>query len=361
MVAMRALAIAIVCLFATTGFLDDASGAGPVGQIERDIREAGGAVAFRYRFQDASGQTHQLSFRLPAGAYRAARHGLERPDDDAVKRRFRDRMAERVARSRTEWQTALTARLEVLADTLPDGVTLSHSFEDGKLSWSLNGKGVTRDRLNELGRQMSQRISQASRRLEASKQREVRSYAERLREDMYRELAFTRDPGLGNDLLRPDYRKVASRSAALMRPLADAIAQQAGGDRRARIELALAFLQGIPYDRLTDRDASNGIGFAVPAQMLHLNRGDCDSKATMLAMLMDHLAPAVENAILLLPGHAILAAALPVRAGDRTMKLDGRTYVLMEPAGPAVLPVGRIGDDSRRLLRDDRVLSVVRM
>jgi hypothetical protein len=335
--------------------------AATAGELVREVSAAGDKVAFRYRFHDAGDRARELQFALPARAYEEARQGLERPDSAAAERRFRERMEERVARGRAQWQDALAARIDVLAETLPEGVSLSYEFEDGKLRWSLAGHGLSQARLDELGRALGQRIRAASRRLEAQKQQEVRREGEELREAIYGDLAFTRHPGLGEDLLRPDYRVIARRAGDLMRPVADAIAARAGGDRRARIALALAFLQSIPYDELTDRNAANGIGFAVPAQMLHLNRGDCDSKATAMAALMAHLAPSVDTAILLLPGHAVLAAALPPQGGDRTVELDGETYVLMEPAGPAVLPVGRVGDDSRRLLDDDRVLSVVRM
>jgi hypothetical protein len=74
---------------------------------------------------------------------------------------------------------------------------------------------------------------------------------------------------------------------------------------------------------------------------------------------MRTLAPEVETAIVLLPGHAVLAADLPVQPGDRTLSLDGQRFVLMEPAGPARIPLGQVSDSSRRLLSEQGVTSLV--
>jgi hypothetical protein len=74
---------------------------------------------------------------------------------------------------------------------------------------------------------------------------------------------------------------------------------------------------------------------------------------------MRTLAPGTASAIVLLPGHAVLAADLEPRPGDRTVELDGQRFVLMEPAGPARIPLGRIGDTSRKLLTEQGIDSLV--
>lgn len=331
------------------------------GQIAREVSARGSRIEFRFRFQDARQVTRSLSFALPAKAYAAARKGLARPDGQAAERRLHQRVEDYVSRSRRAWREALGARLEVLAETVPEGVRLIYGFEDGRLQWQVEGRGLERRRLDAVAQRLQRRIRQASRRLLARERRRVTAFAEQARDAVYRDLAYTRDPGLGADVLRPDYRRIARNAANYLEPLARAIAARSAPAARARIGLALAFLQTIPYDRLDDRNLANGTGFAVPAQLLHLNRGDCDSKATALAALLEHLAPAHDTAMILLPGHAVLGIDLPPRPGERTIEVNGRSYVLMEPAGPAVLPIGRVSRASRRLLADGQVLSVVAM
>ena len=50
--------------------------------------------------------------------------------------------------------------------------------------------------------------------------------------------------------------------------------------------------------------------------------------------------------LVLLPDHALLGIALTPRKGERTIKADGKTYVLIEPTGPALYEVGEIAPTS---------------
>ena len=51
-----------------------------------------------------------------------------------------------------------------------------------------------------------------------------------------------------------------------------------------------------------------------------------------------------------MPGHALLAVEMPAQPGDTTIRQGGRLYVALEPAGPAVLPVGHVGLTSAKYL-----------
>jgi len=352
---MRRLAAAVLVLLI--------AGAAPPGaaeQLAHEVRSSGGAVAFIVRFKDAERRERLLQFALPAQRYAEARQGLTPVDSPEIQRRMNAPIETFIANTRVAWRQAMADRLQALAGTLPDGIRLDWSFQGRELSWSLKGRGVDRATLERHGARLARHLKRASRRINDRRQGELNGYAKRVRAEVLSELKYVRDPGLGSRL-RPDYAGLAQAQADLLRPLAAEIETRADGGVRARVALALAFLQTIPYDELQARGAADGTGFAVPAQLLHLNRGDCDSKATALAALMKHLAPDVRTAVVLLPGHAVLAADLPLQPGDRALELDGERLLLMEPAGPAVFRPGRVSPDSRQRIDAGEVLSVVWM
>jgi len=339
--------------------LPDADADGATGQHARTRELADDTVRFEYRFRDAGGVRHAVSFALPAATYAEARRGLKPLQSDAVTARL-DRSVQRYAEGSSQtWRQGMRDRLDALKGTLPEPIQLSYSFEGRQLSWSLKGRGVSQAELEQAGRRLERQIERASARLKQQQRRDVRAYAQSVRAELLDELNYVRDSDLGG-LVRPDYAELAKAQAELLRPMARAVAEAAGtGDTRRQVAVALALMQAIPYDALRTRGATDGTGFAVPAELLHVNKGDCDSKATALAALMRTLAPDTATAIVLLPGHAALAADLPPEPGDRTLELDGRRFVLMEPAGPARIPLGQISDTSRGLLRAQGVASLV--
>ncbi len=122
---------------------------------------------------------------------------------------------------------------------------------------------------------------------------------------------------------------------------------------RARIALALAFFQEVPYAVLEDKDRRGG-DFLPAAALLAQNRGDCDSKAVALAAVLRTYAPSRKLVVVTMPEHAILAADVPAESGDQTIRAQGRQYVALEAAGPALAPVGRVSPHSAKYLRDGR-------
>jgi hypothetical protein len=364
---LSALALGLLlagCAPTGAGSSRDAQAAGPAGgasdgRAARSVEAAGDRVRFDYRFRDAGGLSHAVSFALPADAYAEARQGLRPLRSRAVTKRL-DRSVQRYADdSRRTWRSGMKARLEALQGTLPEAIHLTYELDGAELSWSLRGRGVTRAELRRTAGRLERQIQRASARLKQQQRRDVRAYADSVRAELLDSLNYVRDAELGG-LIRPDYAALAQSQADLLAPMARALAEAAGtADVRRQVGLALALLQAIPYDELRSRGATDGTGFAVPAELLHVNRGDCDSKATALAALMRTLAPDVATAIVLLPGHAVLAADLPPEPGDRTLELDGKRFVLMEPAGPARIPLGEVGDTSRRLLTEQGVDSLV--
>ena len=50
----------------------------------------------------------------------------------------------------------------------------------------------------------------------------------------------------------------------------------------------LDFIQAIPYQLLDSQSGRSGKGFLSPRQVLEQNRGDCDSKVTLMAAMLVH-------------------------------------------------------------------------
>jgi hypothetical protein len=101
--------------------------------------------------------------------------------------------------------------------------------------------------------------------------------------------------------------------------------------------------------RLEDTSRQGGDFLPAPA-LLAQNRGDCDSKSVALAAVLRSYVPSRTLAVVTMPGHAVLAVDLPPEGGERTIRTAGRPLVVLEAAGPHLLPVGEIGSDTERLL-----------
>ncbi|MGE5155246.1 MAG: hypothetical protein ACM3ST_14695 [Bdellovibrio bacteriovorus] len=183
----------------------------------------------------------------------------------------------------------------------------------------------------------------------AAIQEQTRDFAERfIRERLYTLSA--------DGILRPDYARIARLAVDDLASVAPAMRRWTRGmDRRKALGHLLLFVQSIPYDRLDDRKTD--VGFLVPPLVLAENRGDCDSKAVTFAALTHLLYPDLPIAMVLLPRHAYLALGLPRAAGDQTLKHDKRVWILAEPAGPGLLPLGRLAAES--LAQRDSIEAVV--
>ena len=332
-------------------------GAAAAGQLERDVVRTGDGVRYTVVFRDARDRRQRLHFTFPVERYAEGKRGLPPVRSEDVRERINEPVQAYVAERRTKWRDALRRRLDKLDRRLPEHIAIRYSFGADGLSWSLKSRRASKAELEDIAARIEDRIEAVSDRILDGAEADIERYAEQVRDNVYNDLYYVRDREL--DVLRVDYRRVAQQAAPRLAPLARAIAQRAGSGARERLALALAFLQTIPYDRLTGRDAAEGTGFATPLEMLHHNRGDCDSKATALAALMRRLAPEVRTAMVLLPGHAVLAADVATREGDRVIRLRGDKFVLMEPAGPARIPVGTVADSSLAAFNDREIQSIV--
>ena len=145
----------------------------------------------------------------------------------------------------------------------------------------------------------------------------------------------------------PNHAQHAHRYAERVEPLALALGS---GElkRRAFAKRAVSFVQSIPYEQgRNGRDK----GFRLPLSVLARNKGDCDSKATLYLALMKAAHPSLDSVFVYIKGHAFVGLGLRPAAKDVTFRADGRTWVLVEPVGPALSPIGQGARRSERKAR----------
>ena len=177
-------------------------------------------------------------------------------------------------------------------------------------------------------------------------QEESRQLSGLLDENFQRE---GKDP-LGRTGIQPDYNRIIDISSSELGDVAEALLQAAGGEQtppRDLFNYLLAFVQAIPYQQLQSEDGRRGSGFLLPQQVLSNNRGDCDSKVTLLASLWRYLQPEIPLVLLFVPDHALLGVALPAQGAEETLTVAGGLWLLAEPTGPAELSAGELSAPSR--------------
>lgn len=160
-------------------------------------------------------------------------------------------------------------------------------------------------------------------------------------------------PDNGTLRITPDHIALAKRYTAPMGPVAAALKAQVapGADARAYLNAALHWLQTIPYNTLQDRATSNGAGYQTPYGLMLGNKGDCDTKATALLALLRAAYPTLPLAIIYIPDHAFVGVGLPKGPEDFGLSTQYGVYVLADPTGPGLAPLGQIDDETQAQLR----------
>jgi hypothetical protein len=155
---------------------------------------------------------------------------------------------------------------------------------------------------------------------------------------------------LGQEAVKPDHLRYILENTAALLPIAQAVYDKlpSNSETRAYVNLVLSWVQSIPYNELKNRITSNGAGYLPPLSVVANNQGDCDSKTVLMASLIRSLIPDVKMTMVYLPNHALLGIVLPFRTNEQTIEIDGMDYLLMEPTGPAKIPLGEIANSSAR-------------
>lgn len=149
----------------------------------------------------------------------------------------------------------------------------------------------------------------------------------------------------------PDHLYYINASLPAFTSLASDLRQRfTGPDPRPLIEYLLPWVQSLPYVAMANRFANPTLEFRPPLSVLQQHGGDCDSKATLLATILRAVHPDLPLAMVYLPEHAMLAIQLPHASGERYVNLQGRRMLLVDVVGPAMLPIGSVGERSGTLL-----------
>ncbi|MFT4939141.1 MAG: hypothetical protein ACI88A_002175 [Paraglaciecola sp.] len=159
--------------------------------------------------------------------------------------------------------------------------------------------------------------------------------------------AYFKTP-FGQQGFKPDHLRYIDKNKQELLPVATAIFEMLSTDSNPvqYVNLILSWVQNIPYNALENRLESNGAGYLPPLSVIANNQGDCDSKTTLTATIIRALLPDAKMVMVYLPKHALLGLSLPQQLKKDTFLVEGIDYLLMEPTGPASLPLGEIGTTS---------------
>ncbi|HVK65234.1 MAG TPA: hypothetical protein VM694_12205 [Polyangium sp.] len=192
--------------------------------------------------------------------------------------------------------------------------------------------------------------------LSADEQRDVdaahRELAQRLKYQDAGDGAFKWVPPPGCDAsMQCIFESLAERSKPDVDPLAarfKARIHEAKLGTLDAVELLTSFVQTIPYEIPKDRP----FGLMPPALVVSAKKGDCDSKALLLHMLLDSIG--VDSVLLNSNAHrhAMLGVAVPAQ-GEK-IRYQGREYVFVETTAKNA-PVGWI---SKELLKPNDWVAV---
>ncbi|WP_448546494.1 hypothetical protein [Thalassotalea fusca] len=155
----------------------------------------------------------------------------------------------------------------------------------------------------------------------------------------------------GEVAIKPDHVRIALDSSEDLKPLKSLVLESVTIKNIRKVtNYVLGFVQSIPYATLENRVTSSGAGFNPPLKLLWENKGDCDSKVTLTAALLRMLMPRIRIALIFIEGHALIGLGVPAVGDEFSISHDNHSFVLAEPTGPSLLPLGEIAGDSEQAI-----------
>lgn len=169
--------------------------------------------------------------------------------------------------------------------------------------------------------------------------------------------ALLRSRGLAmraGNVVEADMPVVVKRNIALMHPLALAFQQVAKERRYSEEDMVGAVVSmvqtSIRYKiPLSLERGLHTCGLLPPARSLLSGWGDCDTKTGVLASILGNWSQ-MRMVGIAVPGHYLMAIRRLPGKGDMFVRYKGLEYVLVEPAGPAWLEPGMVGQNTKTLL-----------
>jgi len=98
-------------------------------------------------------------------------------------------------------------------------------------------------------------------------------------------------------------------------------------------------------------------GVLPPPKSFVLGQGDCDTKTALLGSILYNW-PNLRLVGLAIPEHYLLGVHQIPAKGDVYVEYEGLAYIMVEAAGPAWLPPGRVGDFTQEYLASSRLFTV---
>jgi hypothetical protein len=165
----------------------------------------------------------------------------------------------------------------------------------------------------------------------------------------------------GNALVA-DIPAIARRNVKELHPFAQALGGRGGKqgyDSSEIIGAALSLVQtAFLYENvpmLVNGRQTGGI--YPPLETVALGKGDCDTKSALLAAILMNWSK-LKLVGVGVPDHYLMAVLRNPAKGDAFVEYGGLRYVLMEPAGPAWLPLGAVGPVTTALLDSGNAIAI---
>lgn len=151
-----------------------------------------------------------------------------------------------------------------------------------------------------------------------------------------------------------DMPGLVRKNASLIKPLSLSF-EKVANQRKYRsgdiIGSVLSFVQTAMYYKQPDpiyKGKHTG-GLLPPITSVVVGWGDCDTKTGVLASILSNWAQ-MKMVGVSVPEHYLMGVLLIPDKGDIFLEYQGLQYVLVEPAGPAWLPPGQVGEETMTLL-----------
>lgn len=160
------------------------------------------------------------------------------------------------------------------------------------------------------------------------------------------------------NVVEADIPALAKRNVPRVRPVAEAFSRIAGERRYGADDLVgavTAMVQtAIDYSIPDMEQGTKVVGGAwPPPKTLVMGKGDCDTKTALIASILKGW-PNLKLVGLEIPEHYLMAVHRVPRRGETFIERDGLPYVMIESAGPAWLPPGRVGEHTLRYIESGK-------
>jgi len=249
-----------------------------------------------------------------------------------------------------------------------DALAVSYTISTRDLAAYQQEYGYTQSELDALNLWQKKALDEAYRTAVQNhlKQEELNRVGAAIKADYrarYRALLVARGFAiLPGNVLAADIPGIVRRNVKHLKPFALALGKTAdsnGYDSSEIIGAALSLVQtAFLYENvpLLINGRQTG-GVYPPLEAVVKGKGDCDTKSALLASVLLNWSK-MKLVGIGVPDHYLMAVLRNPAKGDAFVEYQGLRYVLMEPAGPAWLPLGVVGPATGALLNSGTALSI---